>query len=248
MAVLKATVEMSLYRDQAVVLRTWKLGEADRIISLHTHDHGKVRAVAKGIRRTKSKFGARLEPLSHVSVQLYRGRGDLDTITGVEVLAKFTSLRSDPQRFARAQALLEAVEGVAQEREPDRRLHVMLVKALATLDRHPSDLVVAAFFLKLLAHEGLQPQVDACINCGNHEDFAAFDFDDGGVLCQKCRRGHPVSNEVVDLMRQILNGGLAGLLTDEPTSAVVELRSLVTALLEHHLERHLRAIVVLGQT
>lgn len=239
---------MSLYRDQAVVLRTWKLGEADRIISLHTHDNGKVRAVAKGIRRTKSKFGARLEPLSHVSIQLYRGRGDLDTITGVEVLSQFTSLRSDPQRFARGQALLEAVEGVAQEREPDRRLHVMLVKALKTLDRHPSDLVVAAFFLKLLAHEGLQPQLDACSNCGSHEDLAAFDFDAGGVMCQQCRRGRPVSEEILALMRRILNGGLASVLAEESTAGVVELRSLATALLEHHLERRLRAIVVLGQT
>ena len=100
---------MALYRDHAVVLRTWKLGEADRIVSLHTHDHGKVRGVAKGVRRTKSKFGARLEPLSHVTIQLYRGKGDLDTITQVENVDRFVSLRSDPDRFARAQALLEAV-------------------------------------------------------------------------------------------------------------------------------------------
>ncbi|MEC7404839.1 MAG: DNA repair protein RecO, partial [Actinomycetota bacterium] len=93
---------MALYRDHAVVLRTWKLGEADRIVSLHTHDHGKVRGVAKGVRRTKSKFGARLEPLSHVTIQLYRGKGDLDTITQVETVDRFVSLRSDPDRFARA--------------------------------------------------------------------------------------------------------------------------------------------------
>ena len=91
---------MALYRDHAVVLRTWKLGEADRIVSLHTHDHGKVRGVAKGVRRTKSKFGARLEPLSHVTIQLYRGKGDLDTITQVETVDRFVSLRSDPDRFA----------------------------------------------------------------------------------------------------------------------------------------------------
>ena len=78
---------MSLYRDVAIVLRSWKLGEADRIVSLHTRDHGKVRGVAKGVRRTRSKFGARLEPTSHVTIQLYRGRGELDTITQPRVQA-----------------------------------------------------------------------------------------------------------------------------------------------------------------
>ncbi len=161
---------MALYRDHAVVLRTWKLGEADRIVSLHTHDHGKVRGVAKGVRRTKSKFGARLEPLSHVAVQLYRGRGDLDTITQVETVDRFANLRTSPDRFARGQAMLEAVDQVAQDREPDSELHVMLVRALRTLDQNDSPLVIAAFFLKLLAHEGLEvPQVDArtatCAGC-----------------------------------------------------------------------------------
>ncbi len=247
---------MSLYRDQAVVLRTWKLGEADRIVSLHTHDNGKVRAVAKGIRRTKSKFGSRLEPLSHVSIQLYRGRGDLDTITQVETISRFGSLRDDPERFARAEAMLEAVEGVAQDREPDRDLHVMLVKALATLELHKSHtsekgeigLVVAAFFLKLLAHEGLQPQLDACHRCGTPEALVAFDFDEQGVLCRQCRRGRPVTEAVLDLMRRILGGGLASVLAEDSTPAAAELLALSTALLEHHLERRLRSIAVLDQT
>ncbi len=243
-----AAIEMSLYRDQAVVLRSWKLGEADRIISLHTHDNGKVRAVAKGIRRTKSKFGARLEPLSHVSIQLYRGRGDLDTVTQVETISRFGSLRDDPQLFARAEALLEAVEGVAQDREPDPALHVMLVKALATLEKCESGLVVAAFFLKLLAHEGLQPQLDGCYRCGSVEALVAFDLDEGGVLCRQCRRGRPVSEEALDLMRRILSGGLGSVLAEESTPATAELQALSTALLEHHLERRLRSIAVLDQT
>lgn len=242
---------MSLYRDQAVVLRSWKLGEADRIVSLHTYDNGKVRGVAKGVRRTKSKFGARLEPLSHVSIQLYRGRSDLDTITQVETISRFVSLRDDPQRFARAQALLEAVEGVAQDREPDRPLHVMLVKALGTLAERDSGLVVAAFFLKLLAHEGLQPQLDVCYRCGTQSELVAFDLDEGGVLCRQCRRGRPVSAEAVELMRRILSGGLGSVLAEESTSpsgASTEVEALATALLEHHLERRLRSIAVLDQT
>lgn len=242
---------MSLYRDQAVVLRSWKLGEADRIVSLHTYDHGKVRGVAKGIRRTRSKFGARLEPLSHVSVQLYAGRGDLDTITQVETISRFVALRGDPQRFARAEALLEAVEGVAQDREPDRALHVMLVKALKTLAERDSGLVVAAFFLKLLAHEGLAPQLDACCGCGAQSEFVALDLADGGVRCRQCRSGRPVSAEAVAVMRGILSGGLGRLLAEEQTprsGTSSEVEEVATALLEHHIERRLRSIAVLDQT
>ena len=129
---------MSLYRDEAVVLRTWKLGEADRIVSLHTRVFGKVRGVAKGARRTRSKFGARLEPAGHVEVQLYRGRGGLDTVTQAETISRFTNLRSDPGVFARASAMLEAVDHISPEREPDGYRHVMLERALATLDREGS--------------------------------------------------------------------------------------------------------------
>lgn len=239
---------MSLYRDHAVVLRTWKLGEADRIVSMHSHEHGKVRGVAKGVRRTKSKFGARLEPLSHVAVQLYRGRGDLDTITQVETVDRFVNLRSSPDRFARAEALLEAVDQVAQDREPDRELHVMLVRGLRTLDQNDSPLVVAAFFLKLLAHEGLMPQLDACVSCGAEEALEAFDLEDGGVLCRSCRRGRPISVEAIGLMHRILGGGLGGVLAEPVGSATGEVDLLATALMEHHLERRLRSVAVLDQT
>ena len=239
---------MSLYRDQAVVLRAWKLGEADRIISMHTLDNGKVRGVAKGVRRTKSKFGSRLEPLSHISIQLYRGRGDLDTITQVETIDRFLSLRTDPDRFARAEAMLECVEQVAQDREPDPRLHVMLVRARATLDSNDSPLVVAAFFLKLLAHEGLQPQVDECVSCGATEQIEAIDLNDGGVLCRNCRRGRPLSEGALDLLRRILGGGLAGVLSEQVGPATGEVDMLATAMMEHHLERRLRSVAVLDQT
>ena len=238
---------MSLYRDHAVVLRTWKLGEADRIVSLHTHEHGKVRGVAKGVRRTRSRFGARLEPLSHVSIQLYRGRGELDTITQVETVDRFATLRSDPDRFARAQAILEAVDQVAQDRESDPELHVMLVRALRTLDTNDSALVVAAFFLKLLAHEGLTPQLDECVSCGAEDDLEAFDLDDGGARCRRCRRGRAISQEALVLLRRILGGGLAGVLAEPADSAAVEVDLLATASLEHHLERRLRSVAVLDQ-
>src|SRR3954471_12439238 len=111
---------MSLYRDEAVVLRTYKLGEADRIVVLFTRNRGKVRAVAKGVRKTSSRFGARLEPTSHVALQLYEGR-ELDTITQAESIESFRGLRDDLERITRSASILEAVEQMTQEREPNTK-------------------------------------------------------------------------------------------------------------------------------
>ena len=176
---------VSLYRDEAVVLRTWKLGEADRIVNLYTSHNGKVRGVAKGIRRTRSKFGARLEPMSHVAVQLYQGRSELETITQVETIDRFAGLRSDPVRFARASALVEAVDQIVPDRQPDPTCHLMLVRALSTVDESDSPLVAAAFMLKLLAHDGVQPALDRCVSCGAAEPLVTIDFHQGGVTCRR---------------------------------------------------------------
>ena len=124
---------MSLYRDTGVVLRTYKLGEADRIVVLMTAEHGKVRAVAKGVRKTKSRFGGRLEPLSHVSLLLYEGR-ELDMVTQAESIDHFRALRDDLGRLTRGIALLEAVDQLAQEREPNLRLYQMLRRRAAGAD------------------------------------------------------------------------------------------------------------------
>ena len=166
---------MPLYRDEAVVLRTWKLGEADRILALLTAGHGQVRAVAKGVRRTRSKFGGRLEPTCHVAVQLHEGRGDLQIVTQAESLDTFPSLRGDPDRFADASALLEVAERLSSEGEGDRRRYDMLVGALRTLEQRPSPLLVPAFFLKALAHEGLAPALDACVRCQATDRLVAVD-------------------------------------------------------------------------
>lgn len=238
---------MALYRDEAVVLRTWKLGEADRIVSLHTRAHGKVRAVAKGVRRTRSKFGARLEPACHVAVQLYRGRGELDTLTQAETIDRFASLRSDPERFARASAMLEAVDQLAPESGGDPDRHAMLVGALRTLDRLDSPLVVAGFFLKLLALEGVQPELASCVACGAGEPFEAFDVAAGGVLCSRCRQGRPISREALETLRQMLGGGLGAVLRRPAAGADAEVSQVATAAMEAHLERRLRSVSVLDR-
>ena len=113
---------MALYRERGIVLRTIKLGEADRIITIATEGRGKVRAVAKGVRKTKSRFGARLEPLTHLSLQLYETRGDLDIVTQVETIDSFRTVREDLDRLTQASALLEAVDHLAQEGEENPRL------------------------------------------------------------------------------------------------------------------------------
>ncbi len=237
---------MALYRDHGIVLRTHKLGEADRIIAFYTAGHGKVRAVAKGVRKTKSKFGARLEPTSHVAAQFYEGR-NLDIVTQVETVDHFRTIREDLDRFARASAMLEAVDQVSEDAPPSAALYQLLLRALRTLSARSSNLVVAGFFWKLLALEGLRPSVEACVRCGAPDELVAFDLDEGGALCRGCRRGTAVSPEAVLLLQQILGGRLASALDAPPSPATVEVEVLATRALEHHLERRLRSFGVLEQ-
>ena len=233
---------MAIYRDQGVVLRTIKLGESDRIVTFVTQTHGKVRAVAKGVRKTKSRFGARLEPLTHVALQLYEGRGDLDTVTQAETIDTFRPVREDLDRMTRATAMLEVVDQVAQEREANPRLYQMLVGALRAMAANSSPVLVPAFFWKLLSLEGFHPMLDVCAGCGTPDELVAFDLSQGGVLCRSCRRGLGVSPDALDLLRRILGGDLARVLADPPSPAVAEVDRLAVVAMEAHLERRLRAL------
>ena len=233
---------MAIYRDQGVVLRTIKLGEADRIITFVTQAHGKVRAVAKGVRKTKSRFGSRLEPLTHVALQMYEGRGDLDTVTQAETIDTFRPVREDLDRMTRATAMLEAIDQVAQEREPSPRLYQMLVGGLRALSAHNSPILVPAFFWKLLSLEGFHPVLDMCAACGSDDELVGFDLSLGGALCRSCRRGHGLSADALALLRRVLGGDLARVLTEPRSPAVAELDRLAVVALEHHLERRLRSL------
>lgn len=237
---------MPLYRAHGVVLRTIKLGEADRIITLLTKERGKVRAVAKGVRKTKSRFGGRLEPTSHVSLQLYEGR-ELDTVTQVESIDAFRHVREEFDRLKRAVSMLEAVDSVAQMGEANARLYQMLVGALRSLDAADSAAIVGSFFFKLLALEGVRPEVDHCVSCQRTDDLVAFDPMEGGVLCRDCRRGLAVSPEALHLMRRTLGGDLAAVLKEPETSATYEVAHIADEALEHHLERRLRSRRVLDR-
>ncbi|MEP7115901.1 MAG: DNA repair protein RecO, partial [Ilumatobacteraceae bacterium] len=155
-----------VYRDSAVVLRTYKLAEADRIVVLMTEHHGKVRAVAKGVRKTMSKFGARLEPMSHVQLLLVHGRTDLDIVSQAESIETLAPLVADLDHMTNGIAMLEAVDQLALDRDPAPHLYRMLVGALRTVARRSGPLVVPAFYWKLLAAEGISPLLDECARCG----------------------------------------------------------------------------------
>jgi DNA repair protein RecO (recombination protein O) len=237
---------VSLYRDQGVVLRTIKLGEADRIVTILTQGHGKIRAVAKGVRKTGSRFGARLEPTSHVALQCYQGR-ELDVVTQVETIDAFRPLREHYGCLTHAISMLEAVDTVAQERERNVPLYRMLVGALRTLNETPTPVVSAAFFWKLLSLEGFHPMLDECARCGGEGPFTAFDLSEGGVLCAGCGRfaGARMSEEGYELLTQMLGGELRRALAQPPGPASAEVERLGVLSLEYHLERRLRSAALL---
>ncbi|MGZ4734141.1 MAG: DNA repair protein RecO [Acidimicrobiia bacterium] len=237
-----------LYRDQGVVLRTVKLGEADRIITFLTQGNGKVRAVAKGIRKSGSRFGARLEPTSHVALQCYRGR-ELDVVTQVETIDANRALRESYVCITHAVPMLEAVDQVAQEREPAPAMYRMLVGALLTLSASPSAVVTPAFFWKLLSLEGFHPYLDACVRCGEEEGpFTAFDLAEGGMLCATCGRlgGCRVAPDALAFLRQLVGGELHRAIAEPPAPEHVhEIERLGVLALEYHSERRLRSASLL---
>jgi DNA repair protein RecO (recombination protein O) len=232
---------VSLYGDQGVVLRTIRLGEADRIVSLLTKGHGKVRAVAKGVRRTSSKFGGRLEPLSCVSLLCWKGR-ELDIVNQAEVLESFRPVREDLSLLSKAFTVLEVADQLAQEHHPAPRLHDMVVGALRALQRADSPMLVPGFLLKALALEGSAPLVEVCASCGAGGELVAFDLLQGGALCHDCRRGRPVSAPALDLVRRTLGGGLAGVLSEPASPVTDEVAELAGAAMEAHLDRRLRSL------
>ena len=243
---------MSLYRDEGVVLRVQKLGEADRIITLLTRRHGRVRAVAKGVRRTRSKFGATVEPFSHVDLQLYAGRS-LDIVVQAESLTAYGNrLVADYGRYTAGTAVLETAERLtAEEREPSLRLFLLVVGALRALagggpdalaPRDPS-MVLDAFLLRAMSVAGYAPALDGCARCGTPGPHRAFSVPAGGSVCPACRPAAAASPDpaALVLMVDLLTGDWdAAELADPRTRK--EASGLVAAHLQWHLERGLRSL------
>jgi DNA repair protein RecO (recombination protein O) len=237
---------VSLYRDSAVVLRVQKLGEADRIITLLTRRYGKVRAVAKGVRRTTSRFGARVEPFCHVDVQLYTGR-TLDVITQVQTLDAFGAhIVDDYQRYTSACAVLETVDRLAaEEGEPVLRLYLLAIGALRALSgrERDSSLVLDAFLLRAMSFAGWAPALTECARCGAPGPHAAFNVAAGGAVCAECRPAGSVrpAPQTLPLLEALLHGDWP-----DAEAATVSVRregsGLVAAHLQWHMERQLRSL------
>lgn len=230
---------MASYRDEGVVLRTIRLGEADRIVTIATPDHGKVRAVAKGVRRTTSRIGARVEPLTHVTMLCWKGR-ELDVVTQVEVVDSFRPVREDLDKMGPALTMLEVVDQVAVERHPMRDLFDLLVRALRTLETSDSPLVLAAFCWRLLAVEGVAPVVGACASCGSGGPLVSFDPAEGGFCCRACRRGQSVGAAAVEIVQRILGGDLGRVLSEGPHPVDGDVEHLALSAVERLLDRRLR--------
>ena len=238
-------VAVSLYRDDGVVLRTQKLGEADRIITLLTREHGRVRAVAKGIRRTSSKFGARLEPFMHVDVQLYTGRS-LDIVTQAETLAPYGErIVADYARYTAGTAMLETAERfTAEEKEPAVQHYLLLVGGLRTLAAggHEPGLVLDAFLLRSLAVAGYAASFADCARCGAEGPHRAFSVPGGGAVCPACRPAGAISPapETLALLSALLTGDWDAADASEARHRR-ESTGIVAAYLQWHLERGLRS-------
>ena len=247
---------MPLYRDEAVVLRVHKLGEADRIVTLFTRRHGRVRAVGKGVRRTSSKFGARLEPGSHIDVQFYsrlapeqRAIGShrgLDIVQQTDSIGAYgAQLATDYSRWTAVSAVCETAERLTEEGEPSLRLFLLVVGALKALvaREHDPGLVLDAFFVRAASLSGWEPALHECAKCSAPGPHAAFNVPAGGAVCSACRppgSARPDA-ETFALMAALLAGDW-GVADASGAGARRESSGLIAAHLQWHLERGLRSL------
>jgi DNA repair protein RecO (recombination protein O) len=249
------------YRDDGIVLRTHKLGEADRIVTLLARRTGRVRAVAKGVRRTKSRFGARLEPFTHVDLLMHTGRS-LDYITQADTLRPYGEpFSSDYPRYTTGTAMLETAEKFTPvEKEPAMRQFLLLVGGLRALSEgaHEPRLILDAYLLRSLAVAGYAPALDECAVCGTRvadpDGLAgaatsaalrafAFAIGAGGLVCRSCRTpgaSTPAPQTVV-LMSALMRGDW-GHADGSEHRHQAECSGLVAAYLQWHLEHSIRSL------
>lgn len=237
---------VAIRHDQAIVLRSYPFGDADRVVVLISPNNGKIRTVAKGVRKTKSRFGGRLEPFTHVDLVLYEGR-NLDTITQVAIIEPYRRLRDDLNSVVAAGVMVEGVDAVAQEDESSMRLFLLLQRGLKSLDAGLfSEDLVTSFLLKLADVVGVAPALVSCASCGRVEDLERFSFAAGGVMCSSCQLEGGVR------LREGLTTYLAGLATAElmslpPINHAIsgEAMGIARRFVEYHLDRKLSSLAVI---
>lgn len=235
---------MPLYRDEAVVLRTHKLGEADRIVTMLSRQHGQIRAVAKGVRRTASKFGSRLEPFMAVDVQLFEGR-NLDTVSQVETIGAYgREIMADYASYTAAHAMVEAAERLTAE-EGSTQQYLLLLGGLRSLSRseHDPSLTLDSYLLRALSLSGWAPNFENCVGCGAPGPHGAFVMAIGGVVCTNCKPPGAASldPESVALLGALLAGDW-DFAEEASQRARANASGIVAAYSQWHIERGLRSL------
>jgi DNA repair protein RecO (recombination protein O) len=230
--------------SEAVVLRAFAFGEADRVLHVYTEASGRLGVIAKGVRRTKSRFGGRLEPFSHVELSIHRGRGELGTVTGASLVRSHDRIRSDGYRLQVGLVGLEAMLRLFTEEERNERAFLALTRFLDALDerepqpgRRPAlDLLALSFQLKLLWLSGFLPHLGSCVECGAEGGLVAFLPAAGGVVCEACDRGAiPLSRDGLHGLGELLGTPIA-----DATSLALgdrgarDVLAVVTSSYEHH--------------
>jgi DNA repair protein RecO (recombination protein O) len=230
-------------RDDAVVLRTFKSGEADRVVVLWTRQFGKVRVLARGARKTTSRLGATLETLAYVNVDLVKTRGEFYIARHVAHKERLSTLRGSYSRISAGYAVVEAIDAIPSDGVGDESIFDLLTRVLLALDDETYDptLIPASFFFRLLALDGSEPVVDACVNCGRLEPLVSFDAGIGGTLCDNCRQGLSLSRDALALIRRMLGGDLATVLRETPPAGAGEVMAVAQEAIEGHFGRRLRS-------
>ena len=232
-------------KTEAVVLRGIKYGEADRILHLYTPERGRVSAIAKGVRRAKSRFGGRLEPFFRLNLVLYQGKSDLLTVTSAETIAGHPRLREHGASIDSAARACDAVSRLFGDGEPHPGVYHLLCNEIALLDREPEKATRAnalAFRLKLLLAAGFAPHLASCATCGEPEHLVGFSGAAGGVVCGACEaNAFPLEAEAHSFMVAALGRPLAEA-PDASPRALTQAERAITDTLEHHANLRLRPI------
>ena len=234
---------MNELRDDAVVLRTYKSGESDRVVVLWTRHHGKVRVLAKGIRKSTSRLGGNLETLAYVDVDLVKTHGEFYIARHVSHRERLTTLRGSYARINAGYAVVEVVDAIPSDDVADEGVFDLLTRVLLTLDdeRFEPTLVPTSFYFRLLTLDGSRPVVDECVNCAKPGPLVSFDAQIGGTLCADCRSGTSISSDALTLIRRVVGGDLAAVLREAAPVASVEVMALALDAIEAHFGKRLRA-------
>jgi DNA repair protein RecO (recombination protein O) len=237
---------MGLRNDQGIVLRSFPFGEADRVVVLLSPNSGKVRLVAKGVRRTKSRFGGRLEPFTHVDIVLYEGR-NLDTLTAATIIESFPHLRADLDKVVAAGTMVEVADAAAQEGEGSRRLFLLLQRGLRALEDHPlHPALVPSYLLKAAAVVGVSPALTHCAGCGTTAGLTRFSFAAGGAQCERCRSesAYALRPGLTEYLAELAAADLSALPEADPGFAP-DAMGVARRFLEYHLDKRLVSLAIL---